>query len=88
MGFDELPDGFFVTLKPLFVLMIIWGWIKFTHGTKKPVGIIWNKTLLVSINYLVIIFCHFNTTGCFIHSTDLDPNGVKSTHGTKNNTWV
>ena len=51
-------------------------------------GIIWDKTPLVLINYLVVIFSDLKATGCFIHNAGLDLNCVKSTCGTKNNLWV
>ena len=37
-----------------------------------------------NLNYLVVIFSHLKTTGCFIHKAGLDFNSVKSTFGTKN----
>ena len=47
-------------------------------------GIIWNKTPSVLMEYLVVIFSHLKkTTGCFIHNDRLDLNCVKFTCGTK-----
>ena len=40
------------------------------------------------MNYVVVIFSHLETTGCFIHNAGSDLNCVKSTCGTKNNMWV
>ena len=40
------------------------------------------------MNYVVVIFSHLKTTGCFIHNAGSDLNCVKSTCGTKNNLGI
>ena len=53
-----------------------------------PLGIIWNKTSSALMNYLMVIFSHPKSSGCFIYNMGFDYYCVKSTCGTQNHMLV
>ena len=63
VGFDEVPGGYFSHPKPLLVFMITWVGYKLCkmherHQTHSAF-IVFKKTLLVLMNYPLVIFSHW-----------------------------